>query len=248
MGAKLQWEYSLGRFEGKYAVLCIQKTLFSPKFRSPLKLWAQFVSFWQCLQARLLGNSYWFSLKIVSFHVTFVLCCCSPAEKHAHWSSHHSHTSCGRTGKRQLLQGYSTTKHFYTMFSSANTKEFLFTCQHDYSVQCFLLNVDRWSYFPTWSCGKSWDVGQRRPTILPGLPHGFGPWSGQSVSPSPLLKNKQGVWVSKEGKEKASEKRGRTECWVGKSIKGAGKETNWMCKLKRERESKKGERQKKKGV
>lgn len=114
-------------------------------------------------------------------------------------------------------QEYSTTKHFYfyTMFSSVNTKEFLFTCQHDYSVQCFLLNADWRSYFPTWSCGKSWDVGQRSPTILPGLPHAFGPWSGQSVSLSPLLKYKQGVWVRKEGKGKASEKEGeRSVEWI----------------------------------
>lgn len=27
--------------------------------------------------------------------------------------------------------------------------------QHDYAAQCFLLNVDQWSCFPTWSCGKS---------------------------------------------------------------------------------------------
>lgn len=76
-------------------------------------------------------------------------------KKHAHWSSHHSPTRCGRAGKRPLLQGYSTTKHFYSMFSSANTKEFLFTCQHDYSVQCFPLNAKRWSYFPTW---ELWEV------------------------------------------------------------------------------------------
>lgn len=45
-----------------------------------LELWAQFVLFWHCLQARLLGNSYWFSLKIVPFHIIFALCCCSQAE------------------------------------------------------------------------------------------------------------------------------------------------------------------------
>lgn len=42
--------------------------------------WAQFVLLWHCLQARLLGNSNWFSLKIISFHVTFVLCCCCQAQ------------------------------------------------------------------------------------------------------------------------------------------------------------------------
>lgn len=46
----------------------------------PLKLWAQFVLFWYCSQARLLGNSYWFSLKIVPFHITFDLYCRSQAK------------------------------------------------------------------------------------------------------------------------------------------------------------------------
>lgn len=50
-----------------------------------------------------------------------------------------------------------------------------------------LQTLDRWSYFPTWSCGKSWDARQRSPTILPGLPHAFGPWSGRSVSLSPFF-------------------------------------------------------------
>lgn len=106
-------------------------------------------------KAKLLGNSYYFSLKNVPFRVTFVLCCCRQAENMPSKVLITRIQSSGRTGKRQLLQGHSTTKHFYTMFSSVNTKEFPFTCQHDYSVQCFPLNAKRWSQFPTWSYGMS---------------------------------------------------------------------------------------------
>lgn len=199
----IQQEYFLGRFEGKHIVFKKVKDRNYSEYRSGH---VPSVLFWHCLQARLPGNIYWFSLKIAPFHVTFVLLSSHVAvAKHAQRSSHCSTTSCSRAGKRQPLQGYSATEHFYTMFSCANTKEFPCTCQHDYSVQCLQLNANWWSYFPTWSCGKSGDVGQRRPTILHGLPHAFSPWSGQSVSFSPqLLKNKQGVGASKEGEEKAS--------------------------------------------
>lgn len=84
------WEPFLGTFERYSTELCIQNTLVysphtspSPKKQQlifPLKLCAEFVLLWQCLWACLLGNRYGLSLKIVSFHVTFVLCCCSQAE------------------------------------------------------------------------------------------------------------------------------------------------------------------------
>ena len=141
-----------------------------------------------------------------------------PSGEHAHWSSHHSPTRCGRTGKRQLLQGYSTTKHFYTACSSANTKELLFTCQHDYPAQCFPLNADRWSYFPTWSRRKPRDVGQRRPTILPWITSCL--WSlkwpvSLALSlppPPPSYKDKRGAGVSKAERGRNPKKRGRAEC------------------------------------
>lgn len=116
-----------------------------------------------------------------------------------------SHTRCGRTGKQQPPSRALNNKIFLYHVLLCKTKQRLFTCQDDYLAQCFPLNAERWSYFPTWGCGKSWDMGQRRPTILHGLPHVFGPWSGQLVS-LPPLKNKQGSAVRKEGKGKASER------------------------------------------
>lgn len=176
--------HSLCKFERVHAGLYIQNALLSEKQKkqhidlSPLKLWGQFVLSWQRLRACLLGNSYGFSLKFVPFHITFVLCCCSKAENMPNGVLITHIPALAGLASGGSSKSTQATKHFYTMFSSRNTKGLLFTCQHDYAVQCFLLNVDQWSYFPTWSCGKSWDVGQRSPTILPGLPHAFGPWSG----------------------------------------------------------------------
>lgn len=66
-----------------------------------------------------------------------------------------------------------------------------------------LQTLDRWSYFPTWCCGKSWDAGQRSPTIFPGLPHAFGPWSGQTVWLSPFKKKKLKLAAPSEEGRKA---------------------------------------------
>lgn len=103
----------------------------------------------------LLGNSYGFSLKIVPFHITFVLCCCSEAENMPNGVLITHIPALAGLASGGSSKSTQATKHFYTMFSSRNTKGLLFTCQHDYAVQCFLLNVEQWSYFPTWSCGKS---------------------------------------------------------------------------------------------
>ena len=144
MGAIIQRVF-LGKIwrKEKHTVLPTQKTLLFLKggwkkstCRSPLKLWAQFVLLWRCLQARLLGNSYRFSLKIVPLHVTFVLCCRSQAENMPTGVLiTHIHTSCGRAGKRQLLQGYSTTKHFLYH---------VFLCKH----KRFPLHLSTWLFSP----------------------------------------------------------------------------------------------------
>lgn len=57
-----------------------------------------------------------------------------------------------------------------------------------------------------------------------------------SQSPSPPLKAQARSAGEEKKEEKASEEDEggrRAECWVGGSIKGAGKKTDWMCNLKR---------------
>lgn len=81
--------------------------------------------------------------------------------------------SSGRAGKRRLLQvALQQQNIFIPCFWTGKTKRWegegyrvgggggmrfpsSSSRQHDYAAQCFLLNVDQWSYFPTWSCGKS---------------------------------------------------------------------------------------------
>ena len=58
-----------------------KRILHSDQGTARLKLRAQFVLFDTAYkEVRLLGNSYWFSLKICPFHVICALCCRSQAE------------------------------------------------------------------------------------------------------------------------------------------------------------------------
>lgn len=130
MGAKIQREFSLDRVIQIYSIMYSKDTFIFEswnKFTSRSRHISSHTVSSVCLQARLLGNSYWFSLKIVPFRVTFVLCCCSQAEN--------------------MPTGVLIT-HILAVAGLASGSSFKGTQQQNIFIPCFPLQVQKSSSSP----------------------------------------------------------------------------------------------------
>lgn len=177
------------------------------------------------------GNSDWFTLKMVPFHVTFFLCCCSKAESMPTGVLvTHIQALAGLARGSSRVLNNKTFVFLYHVFLCKykrvplHLSTWLFSPM--FPAECRLMvllsHMELWevlrcgtkeSYNPDWITSCLWSLK----------------WPvGLSLPPLKI----QARSVSKEGRKRESiRKRRRADCWVDKSIKGAGKKTDWMCKL-----------------
>lgn len=119
-------------------------------------MWNQFVFVWHSLQGKLLGNSYSLSLEIAPFFVTFVLWCCSQAEKNMPKGVLITHIlALPGLPSGSSFKGAQQQNIFIPCFPLETQKSSPSPVNMITERSVFPLNLNWWSYFPTWSCVES---------------------------------------------------------------------------------------------